>query len=202
MFGFLKSAVLNGLLIALPVLFVLVIIKEFFELLIGFATPIANLLPEQFIDRFASVEVLASLLILGAALLVGIISKLPAGAAAGRFIERTILEKIHVYVPAKTLLRALLGTEESKNFRAALVHDDDGTAGPAYIVEDTGQPHLMVLIPRTPSSLAGSLKLVPRERVQELDMTFDAFCLRVGHYGVGLSGMLDPGRGSAVSSEN
>ena len=47
MFKFLKSATLNGLLILLPILFLIIVIKELLELLIGLATPIADLFPPR-----------------------------------------------------------------------------------------------------------------------------------------------------------
>ena len=65
-----------------------------------------------------------------------------------------------------------------------------GELEPAYIVEDAGRPRLVLLVPWTPNSFAGSLKLVPREQVHELDLTLDEFSLAIGHYGVGLSTLL------------
>jgi uncharacterized membrane protein len=50
---------------------------------------------------------------------------------------------------------------------------------PAYIVEDAGRPRVVVLVPWTPASFAGSLKLVPREQVFPLDLSLDEFSLAV-----------------------
>jgi uncharacterized membrane protein len=190
MFKFLKTAVFNGLLIILPVLFLVIILKEFFELIIGLATPIADLLPLEFIDTVPETEVLAALLILFAALIVGILSLVPFGASIGRFCERHALVRVPVYQPLKTLLHALLGSEKSKSFKPAFIHNESGVMEPAYIVEDTGRPRVVVLVPWTPASFAGSLKLVPREQVFPLDLSFDEFSLTIGHYGVGLSSLL------------
>lgn len=190
MFKFLKSAAFNGLIILLPVLFLIIIIKEFAGLIIGLATPIADLFPRDVIESVPETNVLAALLILLAALIIGALSLSSLGASMGRYIERRVLDKLPVYRPLKTLLGALLGSEQSDAFKPAFILNDSGVAEPAYIVEDTGRPRLIVLIPWTPASFAGSLKLVPREQVYKLDLTLDEFSLSIGHYGVGLSSLL------------
>jgi uncharacterized membrane protein len=187
MLKFLKSAVLNGLMILLPVLFLIIVLKEFLELIIGLATPIADLFPRGAIDSIPEINVLAVLLILGSSLIVGILALLPLGAAIGRYIEQNILEKIPVYRPLKTLLQALLGSEASQNFKPAFILCDDDELQPAYIVEDTGRPRLVMLVPWTPNSFAGSLKLVRRERVYKINLSLDEFSLSIGHYGMGLT---------------
>jgi uncharacterized membrane protein len=190
MFRFLKTTTVNGLLILLPILFLIIVLKELLGLLIGLATPIADLLPHEVIDSVPEVNVLAVLLILGSSLAVGIFALLPGTASMGGYLERRVLDRIPVYRPLKTLLHALLGSESSKSFKPALIIRDRDELEPAYIVEDTGKPRLVVLIPWTPNSFAGTLKLIPRDRVHPLDLTLDEFSLSIGHYGVGLSALL------------
>ncbi len=190
MFKFLKSAIFNGLLILLPVLFLIIILKEFVGMIIGLATPIADMFPRDTIESIPETEVLAVLLILATALIIGVVSLLPLGSAIGRNLEKRTLDKLPVYRPLKTLLHALLGSEQSDSFKPAFILSDSGVAEPAYIIEDTGRPRLIVLVPWTPASFAGSLRLVPREMVHKLDLTLDEFSLAIGHYGVGLSSLL------------
>jgi uncharacterized membrane protein len=190
MFKFLKSAIFNGLLILLPVLFLIIILKELVGMIIELATPIADMFPRDFIESIPETEVLAVLLILAMALITGAVSLLPLGSAIGRYLEKRTLDKLPVYRPLKTLLHALLGSEQSDSFKPAFILSDSGIAEPAYIIEDTGRPRLIVLVPWTPASFAGSLRLVPREMVHKLDLTLDEFSLAIGHYGVGLSNLL------------
>ncbi|MEH6588952.1 MAG: hypothetical protein V7746_01780 [Halioglobus sp.] len=190
MFKFLKEVVFNGLLIIFPVLFLIIIIKEFIALIIGLATPIADLFPRDLIEGIPETEILAALLILAASFIVGIIAKLPPGRAIGRKIERYLLNPLPVYAPLKSLLNALLGAGDSEGFKPAFIIGSSGELEPAYIIEDTGRPRLTVLIPWTPTSFAGSIKLVPRDQVHAVDLTFDAFSLCIGHYGMGLSDLI------------
>ena len=84
MLKFLKSTIFTGLLILLPVLFLIIIIKEFLGLIIGLATPIADLFPREAIEGVPETNILAVLLILAAALTVGILARLPFGISVGR----------------------------------------------------------------------------------------------------------------------
>lgn len=190
MLKFLKDTFFRGLLIIFPVLFLIIILKEFLELIIGLATPIADLLPLDFIESIPEVEVLAALLIATASLIVGLLAKFPPGRALGHQAERYLLNPLPVYTPLKTLLRALLGAKDETSFRPAFIIGDSDILEPCYIIEDTGRPRLTVLCPWTPASFAGSIKLVPRDRVHKVDVTFDEFSLCLGHYGMGLADMI------------
>ena len=186
MWKFVKTALFGGLGILLPILLLVIVLKEFVELLIGLATPIADLLPEKLIESIPQTEVLAVLLIVAASLVLGVLSMIPMVRAAGEAFEQKILSKVPVYLPLKSLLQALLGSDQAERFQPAFVGNDDGSLEPCYIVEDVGRPRLFVLVPWTPASFAGSLKLVPRERVHPIELTFDEFSLAIGHFGVGL----------------
>lgn len=189
---FVKRVWFRGLVILLPLLFLIIILREFIELMIGLATPIADLMfTEEFIAAFPSIEVLALLLLAAVSLIVGILSVIPFLASACGWLEERTLDRLPVYVPLKTLLGALLGARKEQNFRPAFLLSEDGReAAPVYIVEDTGRPRLGVLQPRTPMSFSGEMRWVPRDRVMQLDISFDEFSLAIGHYGIGLSDAL------------
>lgn len=186
MWKFLKTALFGGLGILLPLLLLVIVLKEFVELLIGLATPIADLLPPKLIESFPEIEVLAVLLIVATALALGLLSMIPMVRAAGEVFERRILSKVPVYLPIKGLLQAMLGSDQAERFQPAFIRSYDDSLEPCYIVEDVGRPRLLVLVPWTPASFAGSLKLIPREQVHPIDLTFDEFSLAIGHFGVGL----------------
>ena len=187
MFQKLKSALFRGLLILLPILFLIIIIDEFIGLMIGLATPIADLLlPPEVIDSIPETELLALLLIVLGAMTAGLLAMIPPINTLGNYFETRVLDKIPVYKPLRTLLHALLGSEDTEAFKPALLASGDGAVDPVYIVEDHGKSHVVVLLPWSPASFAGSLKFVPRTKVYPLELSFDEFSLAIGHFGVGL----------------
>ena len=200
MIKFLKSALVNGLAILLPVVLVFIAIKEIFELLVNVATPIADLFPQGTFDHVKETEILAVLLIVGTAIVIGILSKLKVGKALGQVIERHTLYKIPMYRMLKSLVGAFLNLESEQSFKPALIENDAGDMEPAYVIEDRGRPRVVVLIPWAPTAFAGSVKLVDRRSVHYLDVTLDEFSLSLTHLGTGMSELLPDEHG--VLGEN
>ena len=194
MLKFLKSAFFTGLYILLPLLFLFLVLKELIELLVVVATPIADLFPEDTFDTENETEILAALLIIGTALVLGLLAKIPPTRDAGRYIAARTVDHLPFYRMLRTLVSAFLDMEESKSFKPALIHQESGDIEPVYIIEDTGRPRIVVLFPWSPTAFSGSIKAVPRERVEELSLTLDEFSLVISNYGIGLADAADLGR--------
>ena len=190
MINFIKSAVVNGLVILIPLVLVLVAIREVFSLMISFATPIADMFPEGTFDNVKETEIISLLLILGVAFLLGLLYKIKAGRVVGRGIERYSLDKIPMYRMLKSLVGAFLNLETEESFKPALMENDSGDMEPVYVIEDRGRPRVVVLVPWAPAAFAGSVKLVGRERIHYLNVTLDEFSLSLTHLGTGLSELL------------
>ena len=190
MIKFLKSALVNGLAMLIPVVLVFLAIKEIFELLVNVATPIADLFPPGTFDHVKETEILAVLLIVGLAIFLGILSKLKAGRVLGHSIEKHTLFKIPMYRMLKSLVGAFLNLESEESFKPAFIENDSGDMDPAYVIEDRGRPRVVVLIPWAPTAFAGSIKLVKRECIHYLDVTLDEFSLSLTHLGTGMSELL------------
>ena len=67
------SALFRGLVILIPIVLVWITIRELVEIMIGFATPIADLFPAGWVLENDPVELIAAILIVGMALLLGMV---------------------------------------------------------------------------------------------------------------------------------
>jgi uncharacterized membrane protein len=190
MINFFKSALVNGLVILLPIVLVFLAIKEILAMLVGIATPIADLFPVGTFDHVKETEIIAVLLIVGMAVLLGIVSKIKAGRVLGHAIEKYTLYKIPMYRMLKSLVGAFLDLESEESFKPALLENSNGDLEPVYVIEDRGRPCVVVLIPWAPTAFAGVVKLVGRERLHYLDVTLDEFSLSLTHLGTGMSELL------------
>ena len=197
MISFLKSALINGLAILLPIVLVFLGIKEIFGLLVSIATPIADLFPEGIFDHIKETEIIAVLLIMGLSLFLGILSKVKIGRILGGGLEKYTLYKIPMYRMLKSLVGAFLNLESEDSFKPALVELDSGDMEPVYVIEDHGKPRVVVLVPWAPTAFAGSVRLVQRERIHYLDVTLDEFSLSLTHLGTGMSELLPEDHGIA-----
>jgi uncharacterized membrane protein len=190
MIKFFKSALVNGLVILLPVVLVFLAIREILEMLVGIATPIADLFPEGTFDHIKETEIIAIILIVGMAVFLGILSKIKAGRVLGHAIEKRTLYKIPMYRMLKSLVGAFLDLESEGSFKPALLDNGSGDLEPVYVIEDHGRPRVVVLVPWAPTAFAGSVKLVQRERINYLNVTLDEFSLSLTHLGTGMSELL------------
>ena len=190
MIKFFKSALVNGLVVLLPVVLVFLAIKEILAMLVGIATPIADLFPAGTFDHVKETEIIAVLLIVGMAVILGILSKVKAGRVLGQGIEKYTLYKIPMYRMLKSLVGAFLDLEGEESFKPALLENASGDMEPVYVIEDRGRPRVVVLVAWAPTAFAGSVKLVGRERIHYLDITLDEFSLSLTHLGTGMSELL------------
>ena len=196
MIKFIKSALVSGLVILLPVVLVFLAIKEILGLLVSVATPIADLFPMGTFDDVQEANIIALLLIAGTAIILGILSKVKLGRVLGHGIEKSTLYKIPMYRMLKSLVGAFLNLETEDSFKPAFLDNGSDDMDPVYVIEDRGRPRVVVLVPWAPTAFAGSVKLVERERVHYLDVTLDEFSLALTHLGKGLSELLPKAHGT------
>jgi uncharacterized membrane protein len=188
MFSRLKTAFFRGLIILIPLVLLWLTIRELAELLVAFAEPIADAFPSGTFDWVRNPELVSPILIVLIAILLGLLASVPPVRKAGAALERNTVGHLPLYRMIKTFVTAFLELEEDASFRPALIVDEDGGAEPCYVIEDIeGVPQVVVLVPWSPASFAGSVRLVPRKRIQRLNVTFDEFSLSLANFGLGLN---------------
>ena len=107
---FLKKTILGGLVIVLPVLLFILLLREIMDLLVGVATPIANLFHEGALQEANLPVVLALVLLVGASFFVGLWLYSRMARRFGTWVERRTLGRLPSYQFVKHLLTVLLGS--------------------------------------------------------------------------------------------
>jgi uncharacterized membrane protein len=186
MFRFLKDALLQGLFVLLPVLLLWIGIKEIGGVLAAMATPIADVIGSKYFEDLLMPGLIATILIAGASIIIGVISKLGFVAAIGQKIESAVLNHVPMYQMLKVISSALVRSDES-DMVPALVSDGEGGGDPCYVMEKHGNGLTTVLLPWSPASFAGSIKVVPTSRLQYLECTVDEYSRSVSQMGVGVA---------------
>lgn len=187
MFQFVKNAFLRGLVILIPIVVLFITLRELYEIMVGLATPIADLFPEGlFGDRDTS-QIIAVLLIVVTALVLGVLWSLRATRPALHWLEDHSLNRISMYRMLKSLVAAFLNINDAKSFKPACLRHADGSLEPIYVIEAHGSDMLVVMLPWTPTPFAGSVKVVPADQVEELQVTLDEYSMALTHFGLGMS---------------
>ena len=190
MFNFLKNSLVRGLVILIPLVILFVTFRELLEIMVGLATPIADLFPEDTFEHDSETEIIAILLIIGAAVFLGTLAAIKPARIAGSWFEEKMLDAIPMYRMLKSLMSAMLNIEEEQSFKPAFFRASEESREPVYVVEDPGNGWAVVMCPWSPTPFAGSVKVVQSNRLEILPVTLDEFSLALTHFGLGMSDVI------------
>jgi uncharacterized membrane protein len=190
---FLKTTALGGLFVVLPVLLLYLLLGEILDLVVGLATPIADLFPKGTFDDLTAPFPIAVLLIVGVSFVFGLALRVEIGRRLGDWIERNVLGRLPMYGALKSLTKAFAEAGEGAAFRPALLVSSDGVRDVIYVVEDHGDGQLTVLVPWAPTAFSGFVKIVRKDRVEMLDTNLSEASRVLSHWGVGTRDLLGKG---------
>jgi uncharacterized membrane protein len=183
--NFMKTTILGGLFILFPLLLFYLAIMEIAQVMVAMAEPIAELFPAGFFDKAYLPGILAAILLTLVAFLCGLLARSKLFKKLGASFERSVLQKLPMYSMLKSLSAAFLDSE-STSFSPALVENDDGSSDPCYIVETHADGRVTVLLPWSPTSFAGSIKIVRSTAIRKLNCSLDEFSQSLSLMGVGV----------------
>jgi len=187
---FLKTTALGGLFVLLPILLLYLLLAEALDMIVALATPIADLFPEGTFGKMDFPVILGLILILGVSFFIGIGLRAKIGRRFGRWIERSVLDRLPAYNALKSLTTGFAEAGKAGAFKAAVLISAEGEREFIYVIEDHGEDHLTVLVPWAPTAFAGAVKIVDRKRVELLDANIGDVSKVLSHWGVGTSGLL------------
>ena len=181
---------LEGLLVLLPSLLFILLLMEIFGLVVGLATPIADLFPAGTFDDPNHPILLAFILLFAVSFLIGIVMKSEAVTRLGKWIQEKTVGKMPLYRFVKSLVSGLIGAEKSASFKPALFDAGNNVQEIVYVIEDLGNGTLTALFPYAPTGFAGPVKVVPTNRITPLDTNLGDMSLALNHMGLGAGKLL------------
>jgi uncharacterized membrane protein len=183
--NFLKTTLLGGLFVLLPLMLLWIAIKEIGAALVALATPIADLFPPGVFDHLTAPGVVALVLITATSFVLGLAARFSWLSLAGRQFENAVLNKVPMYRMLKIISSALIDSN-SKGVVPALVTDASGGGDPCYVIERHRDGRATVLLPWSPASFAGSIKVVQQDNLEILACSLDDFSRSISQIGVGV----------------
>ena len=177
---FIKSTLLSGVLVILPLGLMLIIVLKIVVMIQPLSAPFVEWLPREF--RFPAL--IALLLLLIACLLAGLLAQTRAGRGVGTSLEDAILHRIPGYSTVRSLTRRIANAEESEKFAPALVEIEDALV-PAFVVEEHPDGRYTVFVPSAPTPAVGAIYIMARARVHFIDAPFMKTVSCISSWGVG-----------------
>lgn len=164
---FTKTTLIGGLLVVLPIYLAILLLAKTVGGLLAMLAPVTKHIPVTVEFR----QIVAFLLIVAICFIVGLIVRTAPGLRAKNAFENAILEKLPGYTFLRGLARRLTGSSEEQALQPALVEIEDALV-PALIVEELEDGSYTVLVPSAPTPMAGSIYILPRDRVHPVDIPF------------------------------
>lgn len=182
---FMKSTLLSGALVILPIGLVVIIVLKIVTMLQPLATPLTEQLPYGF--RFPAI--IAALLLFLICLVSGLLAQTRAGRGAGTSLEGAVLNRIPGYSLVRSLTRRIGNVEEGDRFAPALAEIEEALV-PAFVVEEHADGRYTVFVPSAPTPGVGTIYIIARERVHLLDASFFQTVKCITSWGVGSKELL------------
>ena len=186
---FIKSRILTGLYVLLPLMLLWIGLREIGGLLASMAEPIADMFPSSYFDDLRWPGVVAAFLIIAASFVIGIAAMLSTMKLLGQKIEKNILFPIPMYKMLKIISSSLVQAETS-DVMPAIIKDGNGGGDPCYVMEEHDSGLATVLLPWSPASFAGSIKVVRKSQLEYLNCSIDEFSRSISFMGIGIADCL------------
>lgn len=162
---FTKTTLIGGVLIILPLYLAALLLAKTVKGMLALLSPVADQIPATVEFR----QVLAIALLIAVCFIVGLIVRTGPGLRAKNAFERSVLEKLPGYTFLRGLAGRLTGRSEEHTLQPALVEIEEALV-PALIVEKLDDGSYTVLVPSAPTPMAGSIYILPRDRVHPVDI--------------------------------
>jgi uncharacterized membrane protein len=180
---FLKTTLLGGLLIVVPTYLTVLLLAKALGGMVALLGPVVALLP-QGVHHFG--QILAIALVVLVCFVLGLIARTGIGRRAIEAFERRVLERMPGFALLRSVVRRVSGASDDAQFQPVLVEIEEALT-PAFIVEELDDDRFVVLVPSVPTPAAGSLYILPRQRVHWVDVPITEAIAVITRWGAGTS---------------
>jgi uncharacterized membrane protein len=182
---FLKTTILGGLFVVLPLIVVLGIMTK---LVMGIhdaaESAMAKMAGEQ--SEAAHFPILfAILIVVGISFAFGLALRSRRGQATGGWVERTILFRIPGYAAVRAIVGGIADADSEGVVKPGLLTVDPGIEAYVFVIEDHGDGHLTVFLPGSPNPASGNVQIVHKNLVRMLNVRMTAITAVLQQWGMG-----------------
>jgi uncharacterized membrane protein len=191
---FTKTTLIGGLLVVLPIYVSLLLLLKTLSGVAALMSPVTAQLPAgtQFRQLFAM------LIMIMVCFVAGLVVRTAPGIRAKNALDTYLLERIPGYTLIRGLAGRVAGTDDTEVFAVALAEIEEALV-PAFVVEKHADGKYTVFVPSVPTPAAGSVYILPPERVHLVDVPFTRAVAVISKWGAGAEALLHA-RASSESS--
>lgn len=165
-----KSAIIDGFFVLLPVLLIVLILDETYTLIYEVVEPLAHQIPGKEILGIGISSWLVFLTILLLFMLVGLVTRTRLGKKLGGWIDKNIMSHFPGYELLRSISKQFSGKSEEMLLSPAVFNTDTGTYMIAFILDEYENGFYSIFVPMAPTPMMGTVQYVEGSRVKKLDV--------------------------------
>ena len=190
--SFIKTTLLGGALIVLPVVILILVFNWLYEFIADKIKPLTYVIAETARVQEFYATLLAIIIILLVFFIVGIIVKTRLGRYSFEYIEQKFLTKLPLYTVIKETTLQLVGSEKTLFKSVALVNIfGSDTRMTAFVTDEHDDGSYTVFVPSGPAPTAGFIYHLPAEKVQKIKYPIDKAMKTIFSLGAGSRELLN-----------
>ncbi len=170
LYQFLKTTVVGGLLVLVPVAVCVYIISAVIEKVLKVLGTMVKPLHVKSVAGTTAVEVAAVLVVIAACFLFGLLLRTAVGQSFGGWVEEKILNLLPGYQLIKKVSRQFAGGSEAVHWSPVLIKIGDSRQI-GFLVEEHTSGDATVFVPAAPAVSVGAVHIVKAELVEKLDVS-------------------------------
>ena len=198
---FLKSTLIGGLFVVLPVAILLLLLRELVGMADALVDPLVQLLPVESLGGIDMARLVAWLSVILVCFLTGLAAKAGFSAMIGNWFERVVLMRIPGYSMIKGLTGSFAADQGESGFKPAVMLVADDTWELAFIVEELQNDNFTVFVPTAPTPNMGRIYFVGKDRIRKLDASMGSAMNCVMQWGIGSKELFGPAEKSGGAAE-
>lgn len=188
---FLKTTILGGSLVVLPIILLILVFQWFYEFVSGSIKPITLLLVQTARMQEFTASILALVIIIMIFFFVGLMIKTRLGKYSYEYAEKMFLFKLPFYKTIKETTLQLVGSRKTLFKQVALVNIfGNDTLVTGFITDEHEDGSFTVFIPSGPAPTAGFIYHLKNEHVHKINYPIDKAMKTIFSLGSGSQEML------------
>jgi uncharacterized membrane protein len=165
---FLLITLVRGILFLVPIMLIVVLAREGYQMLRRVSRPVARLLPLDHVFGILAEDIVSIAVILLVFLVAGLFVGTRAGRLLSERLERTVLYRTPGYLLVRGAVGSVPGLSADAPPQPSLVETDEGWAF-ALLIEREPPGFCTVFLPDSPTPTSGAVRIVETARVRPLD---------------------------------
>ena len=183
-FEFLKSTIVGGLLVLVPLGLLAFVAVKAFEIARDAASPVLAALPVRSVGGVSLAVLLAVVALLALCFFAGLVARTTLTRRLVKGVENLVLTTVPGYALMKNVGENLVGVEGADRRKTVVVRFE-ASSRVGFWMDTLPDGRVVVFLPNAPNAMTGELHLCPPDRVEVLEVSITAALDCLGCLGIG-----------------